>query len=353
MKNINVTAKLILCIFCGWAYSTAFATTSLWDGDPYSGSWSNTGGGSNSDGFGWVDPASPGIGDAVPNGIDDIAQWNSASYYGGGGSLFLSTTVGTGNPSAGGVLNVTLGRMELNTSGDNRGFTLLSPSAGTSTLTFDVSSGNAAVHNIAQTNKKNNGVIFDVNVHLNDSLDVYFNITDSEGPRDAITFNQLVSGSGAINKSGIGTMKLTGTAGVNTFSGGLNITNGEVIAEKSGALGTGNLIIQQSSDTSTAQLSIMDGISDSLSSSSTISLFSNSGNFATLNLGSGVNQSISGLFFDGVAQNTGSWGATGSGATFENDDWFVGEGVVTVIPEPSTMLLLGIGMGLMVCFRRK
>jgi len=40
--------------------------------------------------------------------------------------------------------------------------------------------------------------------------------------------------------------------------------------------------------------------------------------------------SIAGLFLDGVAQAVGTWGATGSGAAYVNDDYFSGTGVLIV-----------------------
>jgi len=47
---------------------------------------------------------------------------------------------------------------------------------------------------------------------------------------------------------------------------------------------------------------------------------------------SGTTETVAALFFDGVQQANGTWGATGSGATNENDTFFTGTGVINVVP---------------------
>lgn len=77
---------------------------------------------------------------------------------------------------------------------------------------------------------------------------------------------------------------------------------------------------------------------------------------------------ISRLFFDGVSQAIGTYGATGSGATFINDTFFTGSGVLNVtvspgsgaglgvgaVPEPGSLSLMifGISSALISCSRR-
>jgi hypothetical protein len=58
------------------------------------------------------------------------------------------------------------------------------------------------------------------------------------------------------------------------------------------------------------------------------------------------------LYIDGSPMAAGTWGKTGSGADYFNDTYFTGTGVLTVLPEPATMALLGLG-GLGVLLRRK
>jgi autotransporter-associated beta strand protein len=78
---------------------------------------------------------------------------------------------------------------------------------------------------------------------------------------------------------------------------------------------------------------------------------------------------ISRLFFDGVSQAIGTYGATGSGATFINDTFFTGSGVLNVtvfpgsgsgldgagtVPEPGSLSLMifAISSALISCSRR-
>jgi autotransporter-associated beta strand protein len=46
----------------------------------------------------------------------------------------------------------------------------------------------------------------------------------------------------------------------------------------------------------------------------------------------GTTEAVSALFFDGVQQANGTWGATGSGAANINDTFFTGSGVINVVP---------------------
>ncbi|WP_309399728.1 PEP-CTERM sorting domain-containing protein [Cerasicoccus maritimus] len=319
--------------------SSTFAASALWDGYAYGESWTYTGAG-----VGWVDGGSN---TTVPNGVDDVAQFDNNSFYGSGGNVYLATDAG----GAGSVFNVTLGRIELTATTSGRGFDLRSPTAGTPTLTFDVSSGNASI-DISAPATANEGIVFDVNVQLNDSLDVSMSNLSS-GTRDGVNFNEIVSGTGAINKSGFGLMRFAGTAGYNTFSGGVNISNGIVYAAKDGALGTGTVTVAQSAVDSTATLEIITGVTDAIDDSASLYLGSFSGNFSTITLGDGVNETVAGLFFDSVGQSAGTWGATGSGATNINDDWFTGTGMLTVIPEPSTYAFGVAALALIVAMIRR
>jgi autotransporter-associated beta strand protein len=52
---------------------------------------------------------------------------------------------------------------------------------------------------------------------------------------------------------------------------------------------------------------------------------------------------VSALYFDGVAQVPGTWGATGSGAAHVNDTFFTGTGVLSVVPEPASLSLMLMG----------
>ena len=269
--------------------------------------------------------------------MDEIAYFDNSSFFAGGGSLYLSTE----NSGAGSIFNITLGGWDSTGPTSGRGVELRSATAGTSTLTFEVSSGNASML-IKNTGGENSGVTFEVDVALASSLDVMVHRIYS-GSLDGVNFRQLVTGTGGINKTGKGLVRFDGTAGVNTFSGGLSVSDGIVYASKDGALGTGDVTIAQSAVDTTAALEITTGITDAIFDTSNLYLGSFGGNFSTITLAGGVSETIGGLFFDGLAQSTGTWGSTSSGATYQNDDWFAGTGVLNVVPEPSAFgLLLGI-----------
>ena len=57
---------------------------------------------------------------------------------------------------------------------------------------------------------------------------------------------------------------------------------------------------------------------------------------------------MSGLFLNGVAQAEGTYGSTSSSATFKNDEFFSGDGIITVaaVPEPGTTALLLGALGI-------
>ena len=72
-----------------------------------------------------------------------------------------------------------------------------------------------------------------------------------------------------------------------------------------------------------------------------------------LNLGSGVNETVAGLFLNGLAQADGTYGSLASAAAFKSDEYFAGTGILTVaVPEPASLAALTGGIGLLMCRRR-
>jgi hypothetical protein len=56
-----------------------------------------------------------------------------------------------------------------------------------------------------------------------------------------------------------------------------------------------------------------------------------------MELDSGINQTVYELYFDGVRQVQGTWGATGSGAGSIDDTRFAGTGILTVTKGSATL----------------
>jgi len=87
--------------------------------------------------------------------------------------------------------------------------------------------------------------------------------------------------------------------------------------------------------------------------------------YSLIELDANVHEVVGGLYFEDlvaatgpIAQALGTWGATGSldkfgnSPTYINDNYFMGKGVLEVIPEPATLALLGLG-GIAMLIRRK
>lgn len=162
---------------------------------------------------------------------------------------------------------------------------------------------------------------------------------------DAVSTVNGVIGSNvtSLTKSGAVRLELGGS-GANLYTGGTFVNSGLLVATKAGALGTGDVTV---AETGVLQLNAAAMAND-------ISVYLESGGtFAELILN--ASQTVGALYFNGVAQALGTWGASGSGATNINDDFFSGTGVLTVaaVPEPGTCALMLGGLGMLYVLRRR
>jgi autotransporter-associated beta strand protein len=188
---------------------------------------------------------------------------------------------------------------------------------------------------------------------------------NTANPTGSLTLSGTVSGPG----------KLTFTApnsdieqgflvlnGANSYSGGTLVQGG--ILDLNGAnatFGTGNVTVDNTgSPSSIARIQIEAGVLNAFGGSATLSLLGGGTagvadqNFAVLN----ANATVGGLFLGGVAQTAGTYGSTTSGAQFQSNEFFSGNGILTVtgVPEPGTMTLAGFagtGLALKLIRRRK
>src|SRR5262249_25060417 len=122
--------------------------------------------------------------------------------------------------------------------------------------------------------------------------------------------------------------------------------------------GTGDVTVAAS--TSGSQLQIQSGVSNAIANTATLSLSnfdvtvgSSSpataaalvANGGTLDLGAGINEIVNMLLLNGAVQGPGTYGSTASSATFKNDRFFSGSGMITVlVPEPTSAGLLLLGL---------
>jgi len=166
-----------------------------------------------------------------------------------------------------------------------------------------------------------------------------------------LTLTGAVSGPGRLtftspaSDSNLGALILSGG---NSYSGGTTINGGTVrLTGAAATLGVGEVMVNSADAMffgASAKLTIQTGVLDAIANSATLSLagggvfgFADDG---FLELEPGVNEIVGALFLGGVAQLPGTYGSSASGAMFKNDEYFFDTGILTVIPEPSSVALL-------------
>lgn len=170
-----------------------------------------------------------------------------------------------------------------------------------------------------------------------------FKINRSDAVAQGTAFSgSAITGSLKIEQAGAGSTTLNIA---NTFSGGVIVSGGTLIATANGALGSGSVSLTASGVNLTLQGAINDAVSDNAS----ISLVD--GSTVALNQ-TGGSDSIAGLTLGslGIQTAPGTYGSTASGADHPFDAFFTGTGTLTLVPEPATYMLLGVG--LLICAQR-
>lgn len=161
----------------------------------------------------------------------------------------------------------------------------------------------------------------------------------------ADTANGGVGGStaigGKLTKVGAGTLTLTGN---NTYTGLTTVTGGTLVAGGvTGSLGTGSVTVQSTAIKLTIQTGVVSAVGDSATLTLAGGGTAGSADAGFVDLGVGVNETVGGLVLGALPQGPGTYGSTLSPATFTDNEYFGGTGIVTVIPEPggASMLLGG------------
>jgi autotransporter-associated beta strand protein len=124
--------------------------------------------------------------------------------------------------------------------------------------------------------------------------------------------------------------------GNNTYIGGTLVSGGFLVASGAAAtFGTGNVTLDNSaSPVSIPRLRIEAGVQNAIADSATLSLpgggVAGTADQGYADLGDGINETVGTLVLAGVIQASGTYGSTASSATFKDDEFFSGTGIVTV-----------------------
>jgi autotransporter-associated beta strand protein len=131
----------------------------------------------------------------------------------------------------------------------------------------------------------------------------------------------------------------------NTYSGGTLLRGGTLRVTSAftnqASLGTGNVTLAgdayaDGGGAAFGKLVLEPGLTNAIADTATLSLAGGDApgvaDDGYIDLGFGINEVVGGLILGGVSQPAGTYGATGSGATFLNDEYFAGSGIITVVP---------------------
>jgi fibronectin-binding autotransporter adhesin len=251
-------------------------------------------------------------------------SYNLASSFGGAGNALTLGQAGQG------------------------GATLISTAAVTLPNNITVASGSGGTLVLGSVSTAATGGTYSGGITLNGNVSL---TSANTGATTGLKFTGAITGIGAITKIGTGSVVFSG-AGVNTYSGGTVVNAGVLAVLKDSGLGTGNVDINASG----ISLILQGGTTNNyISDNATLSL--TTGAMANLNFTLGTTDVVGGLVLGGVVQTAlGTYGSTASGAMHPFDAFFIGNGTLSLIPEPSTWAMTIVGAGLLLSvqrFRRK
>lgn len=226
--------------------------------------------------------------------VGDIYETSSSSSdlsitKTGGGDQILSGNINLASGSGDkGYINLLEGGLTLNPgSGETQVIEYLKGASGT-TLTLDNTGAGTIELGFAQSQS---GATFSGNVALTGSgatntIKVATGTTAADYAKEQIFATGVISGSEKLSKSGVGRLKLTGD---NTFSGGMDINDGTVVAGHADALGgSGNAVVINK-----GKLEVSSGVTltnTSIQGGSGKSLIGGDGTVATISIGGDANE---------------------------------------------------------------
>jgi len=184
-----------------------------------------------------------------------------------------------------GFINLTDGGLTLNPgSGETQVIEYLKGAAGT-TLTLDNTGASTIELGFAQSQSTatfSGGVVL-TGTGSSNIIKVATGTTAADYAKEQVFETGVISGSEKLAKSGVGRLKLTGD---NTFSGGMDINDGTVVAGHDDSLGSGTITINK------GKLEVSSGvtISETIQGGSGKSLIGGDGTVSSVTIGSGANE---------------------------------------------------------------
>jgi hypothetical protein len=119
------------------------------------------------------------------------------------------------------------------------------------------------------------------------------------------------------------------------------LRGGTIIAGAAqGALGTGNVVVESGAVKLTLQAGVISAIADDATLVLAGGGAPNTADNGFVEILGGVNEILAGFILGTELQAPGTYGSTLSAATFKDNEFFSGLGMITVIPEPGTAVLL-------------
>jgi autotransporter-associated beta strand protein len=138
-----------------------------------------------------------------------------------------------------------------------------------------------------------------------------------------------------VHDANLGKITLQGS---NSYTGGTIVSAGTLIADgaSTNAFGTGSVQVVSANAAfggSQAHLRIAAGATNANASTALLNLAGGNAPGAAddgyIDLDTGINDTVAGLMLGGTIMPAGTYGATGSGATNINDEFFTGSGIIT------------------------